>query len=39
VAHDFNNLLTAVIGCLDLIAYQIDSLPLSGMGAVGEQCD
>jgi PAS domain S-box-containing protein len=22
VAHDFNNLLTAVIGCLDLIAYQ-----------------
>jgi len=25
VAHDFNNLLTAVIGCLDLIAYQIDS--------------
>jgi PAS domain S-box-containing protein len=25
VAHDFNNLLTAVIGCLDLIAYQVDS--------------
>jgi PAS domain S-box-containing protein len=25
VAHDFNNLLTSVIGCLDLIAYQIDS--------------
>jgi PAS domain S-box-containing protein len=25
VAHDFNNLLTAVIGCLDLIAHQIDS--------------
>jgi PAS domain S-box-containing protein len=25
VAHDFNNLLTAVIGCLDLIAYQGDS--------------
>ncbi|MBV8338118.1 MAG: response regulator, partial [Alphaproteobacteria bacterium] len=25
VAHDFNNLLTAVIGCLDLIAYQVKS--------------
>ncbi|HEV2098628.1 MAG TPA: PAS domain-containing protein, partial [Stellaceae bacterium] len=27
VAHDFNNLLTAVIGCLDLIAYRVDSPP------------
>jgi PAS domain S-box-containing protein len=25
VAHDFNNLLTAVIGCLDLIANDVDS--------------
>jgi PAS domain S-box-containing protein len=25
VAHDFNNLLTGVIGCLDLIAYQVQS--------------
>jgi PAS domain S-box-containing protein len=25
VAHDFNNLLTAVIGCLDLIAFEGDS--------------
>ncbi len=27
VAHDFNNLLTAVIGCLDLISYRVNSPP------------